>query len=66
MTAQEKRERERALARVWAKHVIGDVRYGITVIAPHLTLTKRLDELRVALEAAYEAGARNTRTGTAR
>jgi len=53
--------RDRALARVWRKIITSAAHYSITQTGPHLTLTKRLDVLRRALEAAYEAGAKSAR-----
>jgi hypothetical protein len=50
-----------ALAKVWRKNVTSVAHYSISVTGPHLTLTKRLDVLRRALEAAYDAGAKSAR-----
>ena len=55
------RARERALVKVW-KIVTSVSPYSISVTGPHLTLTKRLDVLRRALEAAYDAGAKSERS----
>ena len=52
------RTRNLKLATVWRKNVTSVSHYSISVTGPHLTLTKRLDVLRRALEAAYDAGAK--------
>ncbi len=53
--------RNLALAKVW-KIITTASHYSISVTGPHLTLTKRLDVLRRALEAAYDAGAKSARS----
>lgn len=55
------RQRNLKLATVWRKTITSSAHYSITQTGPHLTLTKRLDVLRRALEAAYEAGAKSAR-----
>lgn len=60
MTDRE-RKRNVALARVWRQTMISSVHYSVSLTGPHLTLTRRLDALRRALEAAYDAGAKSER-----
>lgn len=55
------RVRNLKLATVWRKNVTSVAHYSISATGPHLTLTKRLDVLRRALEAAYDAGAKSER-----
>ena len=55
------RVRNLKLATVWRKTITSAAHYSITQTGPHLTLTKRLDVLRRALEAAYDAGAKSAR-----
>ena len=57
MTDHERR-RNIALTKVW-KIITTAAHYSVSQTGPHLTLTKRLDVLRRALEAAYDAGARS-------
>lgn len=54
-------KRNLALSKVWRKTVTSAAPFSLTLTGPHLTLTKRLDVLRRALEAAYDAGAKGAR-----
>jgi hypothetical protein len=56
------RTRNLRLAKVWKLLTPCGVHYSISVTGPDLTLTKRLDVLRRALEAAYDAGAKSARS----